>query len=69
MHDSMECCTTCNKHMILQLNDYSQGGCQHRDCEGFACLAFADEGIVKHMIGVDADNGMCEMYYPRKGEI
>ena len=58
----IECCSTCNKYMKLEKSDYSGKGCKHSDYDGFACLAFADEGIVVHMVGVNPDKGMCELH-------
>lgn len=58
----IECCRSCNKYMKLEKSDYSNGGCKHSDYDGFACLAFVNEGIVVHMVGVNPDNGFCEAY-------
>jgi hypothetical protein len=35
------------------------------DMDGFICLGLAYEGIAFWMLGVDEDNGMCEMYEER----
>lgn len=62
----IECCSACNKYMKLEKADYSDKGCKHSDYDGFACLAFADEGIIVHMVGVNPDKGMCELHSDRE---
>lgn len=59
---SEEGCATCKYKKDLVKFDYTQGGCVHTEYEGFACLGFADEGEVAHMVGIDPKTGMCEMY-------
>ena len=59
-----QCCNTCKLKKKLIKFDYSQGGCIHTDCEGFACLALAFEGVVVHMVGDNPETEMCEMYSP-----
>ena len=61
-----ECCNTCKLKKKLVKFDYSQGGCIHTDYDGYACLAFAFEDEVVHMVGVDPDVEMCEMYSPKQ---
>ena len=60
----IESCDYCVRKMKLVKFDYSKGGCVHTDYDGYACLAFAHEGVVVHMVGIE--NGTCEMYQPRK---
>lgn len=57
-----ECCANCAKHYKLEKLDYSQGGCKHSEQNGFICAAFADEGVMSWMIGLDEENEMCEEY-------
>lgn len=64
-----ECCNTCRLKKKLVKFDYSHGGCIHTDYEGFACLAFAYEGEVVHMVGGDPELGKCEMYLPEEKKI
>ncbi len=60
-----ECCANCKHKMKLVKYDYSKGGCTHTDYDGFACLAFASEGQVTHMVGADTSVDACEMYRKR----
>lgn len=60
-----ECCNTCERKMDLVKYDYSHGGCIHTDYDGFACLVYPDEHVVVHMVGVNPEIGICEMYLPR----
>lgn len=60
-----ECCNTCNKQLKLEKCDYSNGGCEHTDMEGFLCLAFAYEGIGCWMVGLKGE-GQCEVWSPRE---
>ena len=62
-----ECCDTCRLQKKLIKYDYSQGGCIHADCEGFACMGFASEGIIAHMVGCPIESDKCEMYSPKDG--
>lgn len=64
-----ECCDNCKLKKDLVKFDYSQGGCIHTDYDGFACLGFAYEGIVSHMVGCDPSTSMCEAFIPRVKEI
>lgn len=61
-----ECCNTCKRKMKLVKLDFSQDGCKETYYDGFACLAFANEGEVDHMFGLDPTRGICEMYSPRE---
>lgn len=56
-------CNDCKYKLNLERYDYSQGGCTHSDEDGYVCMAFNDEGIAIHMIGLNpnVDDG-CEMY-------
>lgn len=62
-----ECCATCRKMKKLVQFDYSQGGCNHTDMDGYVCLVFVGEGEVVWMVGEDAETGMCECYEPKEG--
>ena len=64
----MENCKTCNKHLDLVKLDYSKGGCEHTDQEGFICLAFASEGTACWMVGQDENTGFCECYTRKQPE-
>ena len=60
-----ECCYTCRYRKKLVKFDYSQGGCEHTDQEGFACLApdLVSEGQVTWMVGLtDLSGSQCECY-------
>lgn len=57
-----KCCETCKYRKDLVKFDYSCFGCVHTDYDGYACTAFATDGRVIHMVGVDPEIGFCEMY-------
>ena len=61
-----ECCANCRNRYALKKLDYSKGGCEHTDMEGFICMAFADERIAAWTVGIDAENGMCECYQEKE---
>ena len=61
-----QCCNLCSYCMKLQKCDYSHGGCEHTDMEGFACTVFADEGIIEWMVGLNKHTGMCEAFSPKE---
>ncbi len=61
-----ECCSNCKHKMTLTKYDYSHGGCEHTEYEGFACTAFASEGDIIHMVGSNPDKGSCEMFMEKK---
>lgn len=62
-------CKTCNKRKDIELWDYSGMGCKHNKQEGFACLAFVGiNDLVIHIVGIEENSGMCEMYLPKEGE-
>lgn len=62
-HDVLiKCCDTCKRKMRLDKYDYSIDGCKHTRYDGFACLAFIDEGLVIHITGTGPANDICEMY-------
>lgn len=62
-----ECCATCANCFEIEKLDYSHG-CKHTAMEGFACLAFRDEGLVCWMVNTDRVNGMCEGYVEKRKE-
>lgn len=61
------CCDTCKSCMLLERLDYSNGGCEHEVMEGYACMAFEDEGQVNWMVGLDRHTARCEQYEPKEG--
>ena len=63
--NTKSCCNNCKYKMELIKFDYSRGGCEHTPYDGFACVALIHDGVVTHMVGIDPDSGMCEMFIPR----
>ena len=57
-----ECCSNCKYCLKLKKSDYSKGGCEHSDMDGFTCLAFASEEVAQWMIGINPDVGHCEAF-------
>ena len=60
MNDTKRCCSNCRKMKRLVKYDYSHGGCEHTEYEGYACLIFTYKGIVTHMVGCDPQVEYCE---------
>lgn len=58
-------CEECRHCYKARKSDYSRGGCQHSEMEGFICMAFADEGIAEWMVGLNGRWGICEMFEKR----
>lgn len=64
-----ECCKNCKLHFPLVKFDYTKGGCEHTDMDGYICMAFATPGsgeppVAIWMVGCDEDLDMCECYVP-----
>ena len=60
-----ESCKTCKNRLDLEKWDYSgiqNQGVPKTKYDGFACLAFAHEGLVVHLVGANEDRDMCECY-------
>ena len=57
-----QCCETCKLRREIWEYDFSFGSCIQTICNGFACLAHADEGRVIHMLGRDAEHNLCDDY-------
>ena len=56
------CCETCKLNLKLKKSDYSKAGCEDTYMDGYACMAFADEGVVTWMVGCDPNKERCECY-------
>lgn len=61
-----ECCQNCRHRYTLEKLDYSKGGCEHSQPEGFICMAFADERLANWMVGLDGWKLCCECWEARK---
>ena len=57
-----ECCDNCKLKLKLKKADYSKGGCEDTYMDGYACMVFADEGVVTWMVGCDPNKERCECY-------
>ena len=58
-------CKTCKNRLDLEKWDYTDirnHGVSKTKYDGFACLAFASEGLVVHLVGTNEDRDMCECY-------
>ena len=49
--------------MKLEKWTYGEHGVDHEEQEGFACLAFANEGVVVQLVGTEGWG--CEMFTPK----
>lgn len=67
MDRNKRCCKNCKCHAELRRWDYSKlpGEFPKSTYDGFACAAFLFEGEVIHMIGLDDETEICEMFAPR----
>lgn len=61
-----ECCANCRRRYKLTRFDYSHGGCEHTDMDGYICMAFADERQAVWMVGLNAEKALCELFEPKK---
>ena len=61
-----ECCASCRRRYELEKFDYSRGGCEHTEMDGYICMAFADEGKAVWMVGLNAEVGLCEVFEPKE---
>ena len=62
------CCRTCGFRLDGVKSDHTLLGTEipiDSDMDGFICLGLVYEGVAFWMLGVDEDNGMCEMYKER----
>lgn len=57
-------CDECNKHLQIEKWTYGEHGVQHEEQEGFACLGFAHEGVVMHLVGTGGWG--CELFTPKR---
>ena len=63
-----ECCANCNRRYKLTKFDYSHGGCEHTNMEGYICMAFADEKQAVWMVGSRENFDVCECFMAEEGE-
>ena len=59
----IEKCKDCRLRMKLEKWTYGEHGVDHEEQEGFACLAFANEGVVVQLVGTEGWG--CEMFTPK----
>ena len=68
----VKCCNNCRKKLRLEEWEYmhSDGGTNvyHTKCDGYVCLAFADEGLAVWMTGTDPNKERCEVWSERHDE-
>ena len=62
-----DCCKNCKHYFPLVKFDYSHGGCEHSDMDGYICMAFAtpesgEPPVAIWMVGEDPTTGMCECF-------
>ena len=66
-----ECCNNCRHKYDLVKFDYSKGGCEHTNMDGYVCALFEN---FKHdrkaiwMFGEDPEYGRCEMFEEKEHE-
>jgi len=63
-----ECCKNCKNRLKGIKSDHTKLGSGEEidtPMEGFICLELAYEGVAFHMVGIDENIGMCEMYIPK----
>lgn len=61
-----ECCANCRRRYKLVKFDYSRGGCEHTEMDGYICMAFAYANEAVWMVGNDERDGMCEVFSPKE---
>ena len=55
-------CTNCRLKLRLEKWDYSKRGVPKQEQEGYVCLAFANEGLAAQLVGIDPEDGGCEVF-------
>lgn len=63
-----DCCANCRRRYKLTRFDYSNGGCEHTDMDGYICMAFANEKQAVWMVGTNEYLGLCECFEAEDGE-
>lgn len=71
--NKFENCRNCKYYAKLVKWDYSKLGTGEEwksEYDGYACavFAFTGEHYVVHMVGENAESGLCEMFYPANKE-
>ena len=56
-------CDECKNRMRIEKWTYGEHGVDHEEQEGFACLGFAYEGVVIHLVGTEGCG--CELFTPK----
>jgi len=69
MANTNESCKNCKRRYRLRKNDYSQGGCEHSDMEGYVCMCLSREGIAEWMVGLNDEDEICECYSPKEDKL
>lgn len=59
--DKTESCASCKHRCKIERYDYSHGGCEHSEYDGYGCTVFLDEGVVIHMVGL-GEKEKCECW-------
>lgn len=60
-----ECCLDCVLCKRLELTDFHTERTTYGSYNGFACLAFINDNVVRHMSGVDPSVYSCEYFSPK----
>ena len=63
-----ECWANCRRRYKLTKFDYSHGGCEHTEMDGYICMAFACEGQAVWMVGCHEQFDLCECFVAEEGE-
>lgn len=63
-----ECCANCRNACKLVKFDYSHGGCEHTEMEGYACMSLVSDGEIEWLVGLDPAAQACEAYEPKTSD-
>lgn len=63
-----ECCANCRRRYKLTKFDYSCGGCEHTDMDGYICMAFVEEKQAVWMVGSNEQFDLCECFVAKEND-
>lgn len=63
-----ESCANCRRRYKLTKFDYSCGGCEHTDMDGYICMAFAEEKQAVWMVGSNEQFDLCECFVAKEND-
>ena len=60
-----ECCANCALCKRLELILFYEDNASYESYDGYACLAFINDGVVRHLCGYDPELKTCDYFTPK----